>query len=199
MFLEPLSQKQIGLLKNLTNWFLWSNETTFNSSKMYNCKMSSARLFASKQQGGVGLWDWSQRSEAFAAKTSGWMKNNNYQPIRLLLERSTSKLAKTCRSIVASPPDPKLTIKDITVILFGTQPPAPLTDIDPNFHCLCLLGSLDLEKQAKTWECISSSPFPQHSPIGAGSLPQPIAPQYCSHMPISIPIWPFHSPQKTYI
>ena len=82
MFLEPLTPSECSMLNNMSIWFLWSNEETFNSGKTYHSKMSLDRMSLPKNAGGLGLWNWHNRSQAFLAKTAAWMDSNVSQQVK---------------------------------------------------------------------------------------------------------------------
>jgi hypothetical protein len=152
MFLEPLSASVANQLNNITKWFLWSNEETPNKTKNYKSKMSIARLILPRSKGGLGLWNWNHRSDAFLVRLNSWMHKNNSKELARHWASSTSALAMKCKSIYPRPIPPEFKIKDILMIIHPLPESIQLT-----------AGQLLFQTQfnvnfKKVWSTINSLP-----------------------------------------
>src|SRR5438093_504140 len=106
---------------------MWSNETTFNSATKYHSKMSHIRMNLPKNDGGLGLWNWHNRSHAFLAKTAAWMDKCISKNVKQQWESSTSSLTMQCKNVSNTIFSPDLSVKEIANLLFAT-PKRVLTD-----------------------------------------------------------------------
>jgi len=55
--------------------------------KKYKSKMSYTRTVAPKSQGGLGLWNWQHRSDAYLVKLNSMMMKINQHGLGLALEK----------------------------------------------------------------------------------------------------------------
>lgn len=97
MFLDPLKESDCKMLNSLTMWFLWSSDDVFSETKTYHTKMSMERVTLPKNKDGLGLWNWSNRSKAFLAKTNAWMDKTISPQIHEIWITSTSSLTSSAK------------------------------------------------------------------------------------------------------
>src|ERR1700677_2136493 len=83
---------QANELNQLTNWFLWSDDNIPSTHKHYKSKFSTLRANQRLCNGGMGLWNWHDRSQSCIAKLAGWMSTTDIAELKHHWAKSRSSL-----------------------------------------------------------------------------------------------------------